>query len=258
MDFKYWMLAVVAVLAPSSAADSATIRYDFDGTIVNRFNNGLPDPSDIFGLTVEVGDSVSGSFTIDTDAPVFGSLNGSISGAAAGYTQSPPQTLSVDLAGGVFSSDGVFASSIANDFQDDLSFPPFEQFSVSDGVSSGSADVSGSTIQLNGGSETAQLSLTFTDNDTTAFNSVALPTSLTLADFEIAEGTISGTRPSGNINPFFYQATFQIDSITATAIPEPSTLWASGCFAMQCFVLGWRRRPSSLAVGTARQLKGTS
>lgn len=51
-----------------------------------------------------------------------------------------------------------------------------------------------------------------------------LPTSLDLGLFEIAEGTISGTRPSGQFNPFFYQATFRIDEITATAVPEPSMM----------------------------------
>ncbi len=91
------------------AAKGEVIRFDFTGTVTNRFNNGLPDPSDIFGLTVNVNDPVGGSFAIDTSAAQFGSLNGAVAGAIVGYTQTPPAEIRVSLAGGVFSSDGNFA-----------------------------------------------------------------------------------------------------------------------------------------------------
>lgn len=233
------LISMISVIMSVTVARAEVVRFDFDGTITNRFNNGLPNPSDIFGLTVNVGDAVSGSFTIDTSAMQFGSLNGSVGGSAAGYTQSQPLDIRVNLGGGLFSSDGDFASSIANDYQDNTISPPFEQFSVSDGVSSGTQDVSGDTILLDGNQETARLSISFTDNEATAFDSTMLPTALDLSMFEISEGTISGTRPSGQFNPFFYQAAFRVDSISAVAIPEPSSLVVLGGTVICCLI---RRR----------------
>jgi hypothetical protein len=214
-----------------SASKAAIITFNYTGTVNNRFNNGLPDPSDIFGLTVNVGDAVTGSFTLDTAAPLFGSLNGALSGSAAGYTQSLPLNIRANLGGGLFTSEGDFASSIANDLQDNATFPVFEQLSISDGVSSGFQNITGDTILLNGNQETARFALTFTDNDATAFDSILLPTSLDLGEFEIAEGTISGTRPSGQANPLFYSATFSIDTLTVSAVPEPSTMAFLACVA---------------------------
>lgn len=234
------LISVISLAMSISVARAEVVRFDFDGTITNRFNNGLPDASDIFGLTVNVGDAVSGYFTIDTSATQFGSFNGSVGGSAVGYTQSQPLEINVNLGSGVFTSDGDFASSIANDFQDNANSPPFEQFSVSDGVSSGTQNVSGETILLDGNQETARLSISFTDNEATAFNSTMLPTSLDLSMFEISEGTISGTRPSGQFNPFFYQAAFRIDSISAVAIPEPSSMAFVG--GVTVLVVSRRRR----------------
>jgi hypothetical protein len=226
-----------------TAARAELVRFAFEGTVTNRFNNGLPDASDIFGLSVNVGDAVHGSFTIDTAATVFGSAVGAAGGSAAGYTQVAPQDMQVFLAGGVFSSIGDFASSIANDYQDNPLFDPFEQFTVHDGVSSGSPNLTGDTILLDGSPETARMRLEFTDLDATAFDSTALPDSLNLADFEIAEGTISGTRPSGQFNPFFYQATFRVNSISSSvvAVPEPSMV-AALCGVVAAVSLRNRRR----------------
>ncbi|QDT07661.1 hypothetical protein K227x_60890 [Rubripirellula lacrimiformis] len=225
----------------SSSADAAIVRFDFDGTVFRRFNNGLPDASDIFGLSVTTGDAVSGSFTIDTAATVFGSLTGSVSGAAAGYTQTLPGGIRVELAGGTFTSDGDYATSIAHDFQDGTNPTAFEQFALSDGVSSGSQNITGDTILLNANPETARLGFTFQDNDFAAFSSTTLPTSLDLSLFEIASGAISGTRPSGQTNPFFYSVEFSIDSITATAVPEPSSMALLASVAGVAMVLRRRR-----------------
>ena len=51
-----WMIS-------GAKANAEIVRFDFTGTVTNRFNNGLPNPSDIFGLAVNVGGAVSGSFT---------------------------------------------------------------------------------------------------------------------------------------------------------------------------------------------------
>lgn len=235
MSTKMMVTAFAGLLFPlliGNFATAAIVQFDFVGTVTNRFNNGLPDPSDIFGLSVEMGDAVTGSFTIDTSVTPFLTIDGAIGGSAAGYMQMPPLGISVNLAGGVFSSDGNFSSATVNEFQNDAMFPPSEQFGVSDGVSSGTQDVSGDTILLDGSPETARLAITFTDFDLTAFSSTMLPTSLDLSQFEISEGTVSGTRPSGQANPFFYQAAFRIDSITATAIPEPSAIAFLGCITV--------------------------
>ena len=224
-----------------TSANAEIVRFDFTGSVTNRFNNGLPNPADIFGLTINVGNAVTGSFTIDTGASIFGTANGAVGGTGVGYTQIAPRDMRATLAGGLFTSNGDFASTILNDFQNSVNFPPADQFGLSDGVSDGVPNTTGLTILLNGNQETARMAFNFEDNQATAFNSTSLPTTLNLSVFETAQGTITGTRPSGNVNPFFYSVAFRMDTITATVVPEPASvalLW----FACGGVMLNNRRR----------------
>ncbi len=95
---------------------------------------------------------------------------------------------------------------------------------------------------MDGAPEAARFDITFTDDDATAFSSAMLPTTLDLGSFELAEGTIRGTRPSGQANPLFYQVTFRIDTITATAVPEPSAATFLACCGTVAVVVFRRRR----------------
>ena len=211
------------LLCFSVSARAEVVQYVFEGTVINRFNNGLADPSDIFGLSVNVGDSVVGYFSLDTSAPVFATASGPVAGSAKGYTQSSPQEIRINLGGGVFASDGDFVSSTVNDYDDGSIFPTFDSFTVNDGVASGSTNLTGDTIRLNDGLETAKLSVDFRDDDATVLDSTALPTSLNADSFELASGTINGTRPSGQLNPYSYYVSFSVDSVSVMAVPEPSS-----------------------------------
>lgn len=208
----------------ANPASGEVVRFDFTGTVTNAFDNTPGDGDQIFDSNVTEGDAVTGSFTLDTSVVPFATIDGGFSGSGSGYSQSSVIGLTVALNGVTYSNDGAYNSGVVNDFRNAAAEPVFESFSVSDGEANGFDSTSGSDLLVDGVPRDAYLSLQFNDNDGTAFSSTALPTSLDLSQFEIAEGRIDATEPSGQFNPFVYAAFFSIDSITVTAVPEPGSV----------------------------------
>ena len=221
-------LAAAALLIFCGQSHSAIVRYDFTGEITSAIDNDPPTtPAIIFGTEIAIGDAVTGFFEFDTAAAETASQPG-----ASAYNQSPPLMFQIQVEGSVFRNDGVFATSVGNDL-DFGGGTIADAFAISDGVETNVPDLTGTMIVVDDILRDGRISLQFNDFDATAFISTALPSSLNLADFELsplslgvpgATGRIFGTEPSGQVNPFVYSAEFSIDSLTLTAVPEPTAM----------------------------------
>lgn len=225
--------------ACSTTLQGAIVFFEFTGTITSVISNDPDNPSAIFGAIVAPGDPVSGYFSLDTTAPVVGSEDG-ITGSGTAYGQNQPFRIFLEMGGVPFESDGLFIATVVNDFFNTTGGTPIDGFGVSDGVETG-PDLSGTTILVNGEVKSGWINLQFIDSTATAFDSTAIPTSLNLSDFNFAGGRVGGTEPSGQINPFFYSATFSIDSMQVTAIPEPSLTLLGSVVVLGMVVRGRRR-----------------
>lgn len=197
-----------------------------------------------FGAVANVNDPLTGSFTIDTDAAVTNTLPGA---GGAGSTVVYNQTVaaakfSVTVDGVVFESDGVLQTSVANDFAFFAGAPPIDFFVIGDGVETGLANTTGDTILVDGSQQLGRVSLQLSDDTASAFGSTSLPSSFALSDFDQIQGRINGTDSQGQ----FGSLTYQLDSLTATAVPEPSASLLLASLVAALSVL--RRRRSSLLI----------
>ncbi|MCC9602265.1 hypothetical protein LOC67_17055 [Stieleria sp. JC731] len=230
-------------LTTGTCADAAIISYEFSGTVTSVFDNNFSDSQNlIFGTPVTVGDSVSGIFTYDDNAPLIGPI-AVPSGSASQFTQIQPQSISVSIAGLQIGSLGDFTTVVA----DDVEFAPgapLDLFSIWDGEPQGFSPFTGTEIMANGEVETGGIGLSFQDTDGTAFGSSGLPAALNLGEFETAYGRIDGSEPfPGGGAPSLYSIDFSIDSISVTAIPEPSCILPlAGLAAILCHSRRRRRR----------------
>jgi len=214
------------------------VSFVFTGTVTAAFDNDInTDPDDIFGAVADVGDSLTGQFTIDTSAPVSGSVPGfGGQGTASAYNQnSASAKISVVIDGVAFESDGVFLASVANDYVPFSGTPPSDIFAIGDGVEPGGTDITGETILVDGSVETGRVSLQFNDDSFSAFSADSIPPTLNLADFNQIEGRVNGTNSAG----VFGFLTYQVDSLTVVAVPEPAA--AMVLFGIALCVLGRRK-----------------
>lgn len=206
----------------SSQANADLVQFNFTGTISAAFDNDPgSNPDTVFGAVVGVGDSVSGFFSYDTNAAETDSVTG-LTGGGSSYHQNLPYKIHVEMDGVVFESDGLFDTTVLNDFTFASGQTPIDIFGTADGVEGSQADVTGVTMFVDGVAQDGRIGLQFNDDDATAFASTALPTAFNLSDFEFAEGRIVGTDSGG----IFHFATFNFTSLEAAtaSVPEPSSL----------------------------------
>ena len=199
-------------------ANSQIVRYDFTGTINTLFDNDTSmSPDAVFGAVATGGSPVSGFFSFDTSTSASQTIVGvNGEGDGSGYDFDPTFTLSVTFGGVTFENDGIYAGVVVNDFRQDAMFPTFDAFSIGDGTQD---PTPGTTILANGVQVPAQMSVLFNDGTATALSSTQLPSSIDLNSFSFREGRVEGTDANG----IFAAATFGIDSIQVSSVPEPST-----------------------------------
>ena len=225
----------------SAIANAQILRYDFSGTVLSA---SATDPTatnqDIFGTITSPGDPYTGFFEVDLSAPSTVVIPGMVGGSAVGYDMSPSLRFQILLNGVTFENDGTFFVGVVNDFTDDSTIQPIDFLTVFDGVDPvvAGADFVGSTFLADGASQAGALNLGFINSTATAFSSTALPSNLSLSDFDFntSNGFISGL--DDNMNQI--GVNFTIDEISVTAVPEPGSV----CFvaATALGVLRRRRR----------------
>jgi len=225
-------------LAFANGANGALLQFDFTGTITTAFDNDPgSNPDTVFGAILDSGDPVVGFFTLDTNAAETDSADG-LTGSASAYEHNLPFKISVEMGGVTFQSDGQFLASVVNDFTTMPGEDPFDIFGTSDGVEGSNPDITGVTVLVNDVVKDGRISLQFNDLSATAFDSTSLPTTLNLGDFDSSEGRFIGSEPGG----LFYFATFSIDTIEASAVPEPSSAALAGVVALGLIAVRHRRR----------------
>lgn len=228
---KYLLRLFLLLLFPcnlSTPVDAAIVRFDFAGEVTNVFDNDPgTNPDLIFGTPVTDGMSVTGFFYLDDAAAQTDGFVG-LTGTAAQYDQNLIEGFQINLGGSIFESTGVYNTAVINDFTSAVGQTPLDAFVISDGVSTGFTDITGTEILVNGSPESGRIGIQFDDADATAFSSDSLPSTLNLSDFESITATIDGEEPFPGGAPFVYSVDFSINSITATAVPEPSTLAVLG------------------------------
>lgn len=233
------VLCMLLFCGLSATANAQILRYDFSGTVDAA---SAMDPTatsqNIFGAITSPGDAYTGFFEIDLGSPQDVVIPGTVSGSAIGYEINPPLRMQLLLNGVTFENDGTFLAGVTNDFSDDASFPAVDALSIFDGVDPlfPGEDFVGSTFLAGGVQQSGIFAITFSDESANAFSSSDLPSNLNLSDFGFfgAGGIISGLDDDMNqigIN-------FFIDSISVTAVPEPSSF----CFVAVSAVVVLRRR----------------
>ncbi len=223
---KLFCALAMFVIGSSSKAKAELVRYDFTGTVTNAFDNNFADPNVLlYDTVVAVDDNITGYFFLNTSATPYATIDGDVAGSGAGYAQAVPQGFRFQINGSTLTNEGAYNAGIANDYVPVLGALPFESLAISDGEQDTWVSQQGTQINVDGNLEDGYMSLQFNDNDATAFSSTDLPSTIDLADFEIASGTVRGTRPTGTGGaPFSYSLDFTVETLSVTAIPEPGSL----------------------------------
>ena len=198
----------------STPARATIVTLDFSGTI-NSVSDGA---GTLTGTGIAAGTSTfSGSFSYDTGAGVIGSQPN-----ATGYTGG---LFSVTIDGTYVLSDDPSVITITDDFGT----------LNRDGFFIGSSGAANQyDLPVN---NSYQFFINLFDSSATAFNSTALPASLSLAQFDTA--TFSVVEVSGG-----YDVDGVIQSLTVRKVPEPETvlIFAVGLLAIPFL----RRRPRTV------------
>ena len=198
-------LALLLPLA-SAGADAAAITATFSGTIT-EIDTQLADG------TFVVGEPVSGSFVIDSEA-----VDG----------QPLPNEASYDLA----------VTDISVEFGDYPATSATGYLFIRNGTAQ--ADEFGVSAEPPSGAPVGGLPIytfNFQLSDTTqaALSSDAIPLALDLADFDEVRATLSYLDGS-----FFYTVFASITSLTYTPVPEPGGAWLTAVGALVLLALGRR------------------
>ncbi len=213
-------LAVALLAIPATAARAGLVTYQFTGT-VTQGSSPL--------LHIQTGDSLVGTFTLDTSVP-----NTSTSPGQGFYLQN--EALVLRFSGVTLRADQ-FVSVVT-----DNGPPGFDtdQFHVgaADFVAAGGPPLSHGEV-VN--------SFDLIDSTATVFSSVALPTSLDLSRFDHQRGLLvvrNGIVPESLVH-------YSIDTIEniSSAVPEPGGLELVAAAAAGLTLRAWRKRRRGRATG---------
>jgi hypothetical protein len=169
--FASAVVGLAALTIATASAHAALITYNFTGT-VNTLVTGTP-----FEGTFSFGQSVSGSFVLDNSAadidgdPDLGTFAGAVT------------SISVTIGSYSASATGGDAST-SNDFPEDS---VFIGAAINDGPFAGSASVTGPSV---GGLDLGLIGLQLQDSTLTALTSDALPSPISLTDFDSVFGLL--------------------------------------------------------------------
>jgi PEP-CTERM motif len=225
MNMKSVALAVAVICSFAfvpQQSDATVLTYSFTATAAYVEGSGDTTflPNSLAGVTA--GESVTGSFTYDTAAPIYQYIGGSL----YSYTANLYATgaLTINLPAGTVSGSAIGSFGYSAEV--------FQNNSVGGGLllEGPNSESYFGTHQI---STTNQIQ--FSNNNSSVLNnSILLPTSLNLADFDNASLYIAeydDHNPTGLPGDADYlngesDALFQLTSLTQVdAVPEPST-WA--------------------------------
>lgn len=183
--------AAMSTLLVATATKGDVIRYEYAGTVSLIFGGSF------YGITPEVGDPITGTFTYDT------SIVGTQDGPYATIYEDPQSSqLGLTLRGITVTSDTGYRMEVYNN-------APVVDFQI---VNSDSrVNVGGSGVHA------GSIQFEFLDPTGRAFGGQSVPTHLDLSSFTVTQGELNNLGESG----LFSGVVFSIDSLTV--VPEPST-----------------------------------
>ena len=212
-------IVVASLLASSRPSNASIVIFDFSGTITQVSENNTGDL--LSSIDTDGNSTFFGTFSYDTDDP-----------AASG-----PIILSASIVDGA----GIIFS-VADDLLDNTPDTGFGRVRNDDFTDKDSLFLERLFRPDPFSSLLDKESVFFEDDEGTVFNSTALPSELTLADFELAIYSTQSRKQDGS--NFFIQGT--ITSLTKQSpavVPEPSSFLT---FAGLTFCFGvarwWRKR----------------
>jgi len=195
-----FVIALALSLASDSTSASAANIISFNFTAIV---NSVTDNGGLLGGTISAGQTLTGSFQYDLDAP---------DGTPADPTRG-------DYLPGAFPMSGLSVTNGAFSYSvDDFYIGVFDNFSSSDQfiIESGENGISSPPAPQ------IETLIVLGDNDSTVFSSDALPTSFgSLAEYENNEFGISNADSFPSSDPDYVSISTTITSITQ--VPEPST-----------------------------------
>ena len=223
-----WALGLV-VLVIGGNAQAEVITYSFTADIVRD-----SDPTNVIG--VSVGDTVSGTFSFDTDAP---SVSGNLAGGEIAYSDTGTiETDAVVISGG---NDARYPDGTT--VMDDVF--NMDELVVVDGERRTSVTNLSTGVTVD--ARYAVQSVTFYFGDSDALSSADLPESLNLDDFRGAQYVVKVKLTNGQIAYAKGDITSltRVDGSSPSAVPELSASGAASSLAVLlggAYVITTRRR----------------
>jgi len=196
------LLAITLLTVVSFQAKAALVTVEWSGVVTSSAVAG----------TVDIGDTITGSYSYDDSA--YPSSSGPISTT---YFTGHVSSFSVNGYSGSTTGNRV---AIFNDYTNG------DQF---DTRSSTSTAYTGDRFQ---GQSVKQIFVRFNDSTGTALSDLSLRSDLNSADFDFLEESRLDLQSSGSVN-------FLITDFTMTAVPVPAAVWL---FGSALAGLGWMRR----------------
>jgi hypothetical protein len=207
--------AVMAWLAGAAGrAQAGVMTVNFSGLITS-----VPDPHNLLGGTVQVGDPFSGSFTYDTSATNVGS--GDI-GQYVYNPLTPPLGIVINVGGYSFQPSGAMVI----DVRINQPSGPTSALVATDGATE--ASLAGTPLLG---------AFVLGDSAGTTITTTALPTSLDLSAFDVRGIAVDVSRGT-NIGRLFE------GEIRLSAVPEPASAALLGVGIAALVAVGLRRRPA--------------
>ena len=175
MNISYrQLLSCIAFIFSSFSVNSAIVTYNFNG-LVSEIENSAQEFFDPFGL---LGEQVTGSFTLDTSAPIRGRLETSYYWWSVHDNERPALTSSISFGDMLFklNNEGVYIEEYDEYYPEEMlemyDGPTFDDGHIGDGISL--KDYARKTTLFSNGSleRTLHLSFGFRDliNDFLAFD----------------------------------------------------------------------------------------
>ena len=205
----------------STPSRAALISYSFDGSVATVLT-GSP-----LAGTFSFGQSVTGSFVVDTSVP------DADSGSIFGFFPGGLVSISVDIGG--YSASGTNGSTDTADNAAGSDAVGLGAF-INVGPFAGSASVTGASIA---GLDLGGILISLMDSTGTALSSDAFPNPISLSGFDDIYGVLEFYDPQ-DLEADTTPLTFSLETIeVTTSVPAPAVL---PLFALGLSVLGYARR----------------
>ena len=262
------LLSSIAFIFASFSVNSAIVTYNFNG-LVSEIENSAQEFFDPFGL---LGEQVTGSFTLDTSAPIRGRLETSYYWWSVHDNERPALTSSISFGDMLFklNNEGVYIEEYDEYYPEEMlemyDGPTYDDGHIGDGISL--KDYARKTTLFSNGSleRTLHLSFGFRDliNDLLAFDENTLlrdempdfTSPVSWFDNDLTSDTQSGGGSlrliervddlnTGVTYPVDSTVRFTLTSVETVKVSSPTMNFSFYFFVVLLFVVKVRRRNHS-------------